>query len=139
LDWRRIRRRKDPEETGPSDARPLSDLADEPAGGRPRPFYRGRGVTFVLGVIFATGAVAWLFADGGFVELSRLRGQRAELRRELADRRARVAALESRVQALHNDPSARERIAREQLGYAREGEIVFLLPREEDEATAEEP
>ena len=48
----------------------------------------------------------------------------------MALQQARVDAQKHSVEALRAEPDARERIAREQLGYARPGEVTFVLPEE---------
>jgi cell division protein FtsB len=52
-----------------------------------------------------------------------LRGEIAELRRE-------NSRLASEIAALRQDPRAVERIAREELGLARPGELVFIIREE---------
>ena len=140
MDWRKIRARRNegaPVDGTLNDARSLAERRrDREREARPS-LLRDRGVPIGLGAVFIIGTAAGLFADGGFVELSRLRGQRAELREDLAQRRHRVGALEGRIERLQNDPATLERIAREQLGYARPGELVFLLPRESDDVLVE--
>ena len=42
--------------------------------------------------------------------------------------RERVDRLRQEIDALRSDPRSRERIAREQLGYVKPGEKLFLLP-----------
>ena len=42
------------------------------------------------------------------------------------------------IDLLEQDPAAKERIAREELGMANPGEIQFLLPREDGEAAGAE-
>jgi cell division protein FtsB len=82
----------------------------------------------LCGLVFASGAVYALLGENGLFERRRLAGERERLEAEVADRRERVRRLEQERDALRADPFARERIAREQLGYVRPGEVVFLLP-----------
>ena len=65
--------------------------------------------------------------------LPRYRALRSELVKVKADnaRTAReVRALSRHVEALKTDPSALERVARDELGMVREGEIVFQFSGE---------
>ena len=125
----------------PGDATPDWEFPTDaqPSAGRPRRgereaevtrrlLFRRRVTVLVLGAIFVGGTAAALFAEGGYLELRRLRGQRERLTAEVEAQRAEVAALGEEVRRLVEEPLARERIAREKLGLAREGEITFLLP-----------
>ncbi len=92
---------------------------------------RRRSVVFVLGGVFLVGCLGALFADGGLLDLVRARRTLAELQRRSIEETARVQRLEDEVARLRDEPTALERIAREELGLARPGEIVFLLPGDE--------
>jgi cell division protein FtsB len=65
----------------------------------------------------------------GIVAGLRQRHHEARLRREVADLQRRTDALMDDVRALKTDAFRIESIARDQLGLARPGEIVFLFPR----------
>lgn len=54
-------------------------------------------------------------------ELAEVKAQNARFRREVRD-------LEREVRALRTDPAAIERIARDELGMIRKGELVFQFP-----------
>lgn len=62
-------------------------------------------------------------------QLHELRGQIDRLNRENSD-------LSKQVQALRTDPKAVERIAREEMGLARPGEMIFKLPEPSQESQA---
>ncbi len=64
---------------------------------------------------------------GQVMQSARLEARRAELEAEVAQIRAENAAIEGGVAFTESDVYV-ERVAREQLGYAREGDIV-ILPR----------
>jgi cell division protein FtsB len=119
-----------------SDARPVSDhprrLARDPEAAR-RTRRRRRAVRLLLGLAFAAGVLTALIGDGGYADLRRRRSEAAALARELEAQRERVANLQEEIVRLETDPSARERIAREELGLVRPGEIDFLLPRAPEE------
>jgi cell division protein FtsB len=55
-------------------------------------------------------------------ELSGIRNDNAELRRDITHLRAEV-------RALREDPASIERIARDQLGMVRKSEVVFQFPK----------
>jgi cell division protein FtsB len=94
---------------------------------RRRKFHRKITVLALCGV-FAAGAATALFGKGGYLELQRLRHERETVRLEVERQQAAVVELQNEIHRLEHDPMARERIAREQLGFARPGEITFLLP-----------
>ncbi len=80
------------------------------------------GIMLVLIALLAVNFV------GQVVQAARLESRRAELEAEVARIKAENAVLEGAVAFTESDVYA-ERIAREQLGYAREGDIV-IFPRE---------
>ena len=93
---------------------------------------RRRAARLLFYAVFIAGAIAALVGERGLFDLVRLRGERARAHEALEQQRAAVEAQRLAVERLKTDPMARERIAREQLGLARPGEIVFLLPEHTD-------
>jgi len=91
---------------------------------------RRRVRVLAFNVVFIAGVVAALVGEGGFLDLGRKRAAREEARQEVAAQQAKNDRLRWEIEHLEKDPIARERIAREELGMARPGEIQFLLPRE---------
>ena len=140
MDWMREGERKDPRW---SDARPASDRPrklDEDRDAARRAMLRRRAFKVLLCGVFVAGTVAALLGQGGYGDLLRLQRETALLRAAVAAQQATVARLEREVTGLERDPLALERLAREQLGLSRPGEIDFLLPREgNEEAGTETP
>jgi cell division protein FtsB len=66
--------------------------------------------------------------DEGVLRLFQEQDRVNELRRTVEDLRAENARLRARVQALREDARSIEGLAREDLGLAKPGETVFLLP-----------
>ena len=89
-------------------------------------------VSLLLGVLFVAGVIAALFAERGYLDLRRNRHELAEQKRELHRLVEHVRIQRTQIAALENDPSAIERVAREDLTLARAGEVLLLLPRQED-------
>jgi cell division protein FtsB len=81
----------------------------------------GYAIAFVCAVLLVN-AIA---GERGYLELRRLQRHHAEATAALARRRAETAELKARIERLRTDPSAIEYAIREQLGYARPGEMVF--------------
>lgn len=93
---------------------------------------RRRGLILAMASTFLATTVAALFGEGGYRDVKQLRREVSVRRLELEEQRARVSALEAEVKRLQSDPTALERLAREQLGLVRPGEISFLLPKEQE-------
>ncbi|HEV8615638.1 MAG TPA: septum formation initiator family protein [Methylomirabilota bacterium] len=81
------------------------------------------------------GAAVLLLATGlavyGGNQLMRVAAMRREMEtmeRDLVTLRARTEELTKTVERLRNDPSYIEKLAREELGYVREGETVLKFP-----------
>lgn len=123
-----------------SDALPSADhprYAElEPEADR-RARFRRALMHLLLVSVFVTGTGAALFAERGLLDRVRLSRQLQASEIAVAEQRERVSALRVEVEGLKHDPSSRERIAREQLGLVRPGELLFLLPDEPVEGTGD--
>jgi cell division protein FtsB len=106
-------------------------LANRDDRGRSEVGLRKKAAT--LGSIIALIAllVGSLFGDRGILHLVAQRERAESLRREIEDLRAENGRLAAEIAALKTDPRAIERLAREELGLARPGETVFLIPEED--------
>ena len=69
-----------------------------------------------------------LFGDMGVLSGIRQRRAASQLRSEVASLQVEHDALAADIQALNSNPFRIETIAREELGLARPGEIIFLFP-----------
>ena len=143
-DWLRFRGRqaRNHAEREFTDARPVSEharrLALDPAAKR-RLKLRRRALALGLVGVCVAGSVAAFVGRGGYLDMLRLRGEIGGLRAEIEPRQDVVERLQQEVRGLEQEPAARERIAREQLGLVRPGEIDFLLPRDPVFAWREPP
>ncbi|MDB4324874.1 septum formation initiator family protein [bacterium] len=103
-----------------------------PRGGRPEDVRRTRVGRHLLrlfcGVLFISGTIYALLGEDGLADRMRLKREHRSLASDVDARRERIRRLEQVKAGLQGDPMHRERIAREQLGYAKPGEVVFLLP-----------
>jgi cell division protein FtsB len=106
-------------------------LANRDDRGRSEVGLRKKAAT--LGSIIALIAllVGSLFGDRGILHLVAQRERAESLRREIEDLRAENGRLAAEITGLKTDPRAIERLAREELGLARPGETVFLIPEED--------
>ncbi len=85
----------------------------------------------LLGVAAIALAVLLGFAGlRGWGELAEARARRERLETTLEETRRRIEALERRNRELETSPAALERLAREELGMVRPGEVVLLLEPE---------
>lgn len=89
--------------------------------GRPRTL----GVTAALIVAVALAA----YGSSAALKVSAMRREVETMERDLAALRVRAAELTRTVERLHNDPAYIEKLAREDLGYVREGETVLKFPK----------
>ena len=87
-------------------------------------------------LIFAVAAAALavligaVTGDRGYLEVHRRRAAYATLQQEVERLNAENTAMMAEIAALKTDPYVLEKLAREQLGYARPGEVIYLLPPE---------
>ena len=76
---------------------------------------------------FVSLTLAAVFGRHGVLDVQRYRAERDRLKAEIAAMELAAARLEAEVAAIRKDPSALERVAREELTMARPGEAVVLL------------
>jgi cell division protein FtsB len=81
-------------------------------------------------------AIHDVFGEHGLLAMRRTQSQMKELRGEIDRLNQENSDLSKQVQALRTDPKAVERIAREEMGLARPGEMIFKLPDQPQESQA---
>jgi cell division protein FtsB len=124
-----------------TDARPAlfrSDAATSDDGARPgttrdpeierKKARKQRGAILALVLLFLGGTAAALFGDRGYLDVKRQQIYYRDLRATNAAHLQRVDALRREIDRLRDDPTAVERIAREDLGFVAKDEITLLLP-----------
>ncbi len=69
-----------------------------------------------------------LFGDKGVVHTLKVSRYKAHIEKSLSELRSENKALRSEIEALRNDYRRVERIARQELGMVKEGELVYQFP-----------
>lgn len=85
----------------------------------------------ILGLALLAVFVHDIFGDHGFLAMRRSQQEAGKLRQEIQKIDTENRQLAEHVKALRTDPLAIERVAREEMGLARPGELIFKLPPRE--------
>lgn len=88
-----------------------------------------KAVTLLSGVLTIVFLVSFFFSDRGIAELQHARRRVADLRGEISRLSAENARLRAEIDSAKKSTWSVERIAREDLGMARQGEVIYMLPR----------
>lgn len=78
---------------------------------------------FLLALLVVLGARSW-------GDLESAREREVELGAKVGETEARIETLAHRIERIRHDPTLLERLAREDLGLVKEGDVVFVLPEE---------
>lgn len=106
--------------------KPVKRRAEQPQ--RPLIAFLRRRAGAILGLLLVGVLVHDLFGDHGFLAMRRAQLEAEKIQQEIQQIHQENARLAGEVEALKTDPRMIERIAREELGLAREGEIIIKLP-----------
>ncbi len=103
-------------------------LKDVPAEEKIRSLMRsyGRGL---LGLVVAVMIVHDVFGTHGFLAMRRTQNEIRKVKEDLDALVKENAALAQEVKDLNTDPRLIEKIARDDLGLARPGEIIIRIPQ----------
>jgi cell division protein FtsB len=91
------------------------------------PFWR-RHILKILGLALLALGIHDVFGAHGYLAMRRSEKQIQELRGEIERLNHENQALADHVNALKTDPDTIEKIAREEMGLAKPGEMIFKLP-----------
>ena len=80
-------------------------------------------------VLTAVLLISFVFSDRGIAELQHSRKRVAELRADITRAEAENARLRAEIESVRKSTYAVERIAREDLGMSKKGELVYMLPK----------
>ncbi len=94
----------------------------------PEPSFLRRHGRTILFVLVTALLVHDVFGAHGFLAMRRTQKEITRLRQEIEQLNAGNHQLAEQVKALKSDPRIIERIAREEMGLARPGELIFKLP-----------
>ena len=82
----------------------------------------------ILGLALLALGIHDVFGTHGYLAMRRSEKQMQELRGEIERLNHENQALAEHVNALKTDPDTIEKIAREEMGLAKPGEMIFKLP-----------
>lgn len=88
-----------------------------------------KAVVLLASVVTVVFFISFMFSDRGLPELQHARTRVAALRADIAKLESENARLRAEIESVRRSSYAIERIAREDLGMARKGEVVYMLPR----------
>ena len=80
----------------------------------------------ILTIVFL---ISFFYSDRGIVELQQARTRAMQLRTDIKRLEAENARLRAEIDSARKSTFAVERIAREDLGMSRKGEVVYMLPK----------
>ncbi len=92
--------------------------------------YRGRRKLATAGVGLLAVLLAYhvVFGANGMVAWEHKRAEYRQLQQQIEDLQKQNQQLAEHIKALKSDPEAIEKEAREQLRYARPGEVIYVMP-----------
>jgi cell division protein FtsB len=88
-----------------------------------------RAVVLLAGVLILVFGVSFFLSDRGLHELQHARARVATLHADIAKLDADNARQRAEIESVKKSSYAIERIAREDLGMSRKGEVVYMLPK----------
>jgi cell division protein FtsB len=80
-----------------------------------------------------------LLGDNGWIKYRQKKAEYQKLQQDLQRVADENKRLDSDIKALKSDPKAIEKEAREQLRYAKPGEVIYLLPEKAGPQPAQPP
>jgi cell division protein FtsB len=90
--------------------------------------YLRRNMRQILALALFALLVHDVFGTHGFIAMRRTQKEIDDIRQQIGQINDQNKALADQVSSLKTDPKSIERIAREEMGLARPGEMIFKLP-----------
>jgi cell division protein FtsB len=88
-----------------------------------------KAVVLLASVLCVVFAISFVFSDRGLPELQHARTRVHTLHAQISRLQAENARLRGEIESVKKSSYAIERIAREDLGMSRKGEVVYMLPK----------
>lgn len=82
----------------------------------------------VIGVLAILAVIGLAVGANGMLRVWEMQRELEVLERDIVQLRAQTTKLNQQVERLRNDPAYIEKLAREDLGYVRQGETVLKFP-----------
>jgi cell division protein FtsB len=93
----------------------------------------------ILGIVLFAMLVHDVFGTHGFIAMRRTQKEIEQIREQIGKMNDENKSLAEEVNSLKTDPKSIERIAREEMGLARPGEMIFKLPDPAKSGDPQEP
>ena len=101
--------------------------------------YLRKNVRNILGLALLALLVHDIFGPHGFVAMRHTQKEIEQIRLEISNLNDENKSLAEQVTSLKSDPKSIEHIARETLGLARPGELIFKLPNPSNSGDPQTP
>ena len=88
-----------------------------------------KAIVLLASVMTIVFLISFVFSDRGLPELQHARARVESLRAQIEKVEADNARLRAEIESVRRSSYAIERIAREDLGLARKGETIYMLPK----------
>lgn len=85
-------------------------------------------IPVLVAIVVAVSLAAAFFGERGIVANDKLAIEIEAKNEALAERRETIAHLSREIERMKGDPSLQEWWVRQELGYVREGEVLYLFP-----------
>ncbi|MGZ4809460.1 MAG: FtsB family cell division protein [Thermoanaerobaculia bacterium] len=86
-------------------------------------------MTLLSGILTFVFLISFFFSDRGIAELQHARKRVGDLHGDIVRLESEHARLQAEINSIRRSTYAVERIAREDLGMAKKGEIIYMLPK----------
>ena len=87
-----------------------------------------KAVTVLSAILTFVFLISFVFSDRGIAELQHARHRVGDLQTDIRKLQAENARLRGEIDSAKHSTFAVEKIAREDLGLSRKGEVVYMLP-----------
>jgi cell division protein FtsB len=101
--------------------------------------YLRRNARQILGLALLALLVHDIFGAHGFIAMRRTQKEIEEIRKQIGKIDTENKSLTDQVNSLKTDPKSIERIAREEMGLARPGELIYKLPDSAKPGDSQQP